>query len=107
MNESTLSDGAQQANLLDNENADTEYGMDGAEARMVTLVDGRLVGIGNTDDDVVKDQLLNRYSSDEERALQGFTQKTYENSETAQRPDGPADMRHLDDTMAEAGLTQE
>ncbi len=93
--------------MLDNESADTEYGMDGAEASMVTLVNGRLVPMGNTEDDVEDDQLMNRYSSDEERGLQGTSQKKYENSDAALNVDGPADMRQLNDTMAEADLTQD
>jgi hypothetical protein len=107
MADSTSSDGAQQANMLDNENADTEYGMDGAEASMVKLVDGKLVPMGNTTDDVADDQLMNRYSDDDERGLQNPTdQKTYENSEAALHPEGPENLRGIDDNMAEAEITQ-
>lgn len=84
-NSSALSDGAQQANMVSNENAETMFGADQAETNMVTLVDGKLTPMGDTEDDVMDEQLLNRYSSDEERSLQGFEQKTYENSDAAQR----------------------
>lgn len=84
-NSSALSDGAQQANLVSNENAETMFGVDQAETNMVKLVDGKLTPIGDTDDDVVDGQLKNRYSSDEERSLQGdeLRGKTYENSDAA------------------------
>jgi hypothetical protein len=106
MNNSSSADGSQQANMLDNENADIKYGMDGAETSMVTLVDGKLVSIGDTSDDV-EDQLMNRYSSDEERGLQGLPEKIYETSDAALREEGPANMRQLTDNMAEADLTQD
>ena len=85
MNDSTLSDGAQQANLVSNENAEAMFGADQAETNMVKLVDGKLTPIGDTEDDVVDGQLKSRYSSDEERSLQGdqLRGKTYENSEAA------------------------
>jgi hypothetical protein len=105
MNNSSLSDGAQQASLTDNEMADTKFGMDGAEANMVKLVDGKLVATADVGDDVEDGQLMNRYTSDEERSLQGFGEKIYENSEAALRTDGPGDMRAANDVMADAELT--
>ena len=73
--------------MVSNENAQTKYGQDQAETNMVKLVDGKLTPIGNTEDDVMDDQLQNRYTSDEERSLQGDQQrtKTYENSDAALR----------------------
>ena len=82
---SASSDGSQQANLVSNENAETKFGTDGAETTMVKLVDGKLTPIGDTHDDVQDEQLRNRYSSDEERSLQGFTEKTYETSDASLR----------------------
>ncbi|QDK77893.1 hypothetical protein EXU85_04530 [Spirosoma sp. KCTC 42546] len=84
-NSSALSDGAQQANLVSNENAEAMFGADQAETNMVKLVDGKLTSIGDTEDDVVDGQLANRYSSDEERTLQGDASrgKTYENSDAS------------------------
>ncbi|MEZ0485695.1 hypothetical protein [Fibrella aquatica] len=82
---SASSDGSQQANLVSNENAETMFGADQAETNMVKLVDGKLTPMGDTDDDVMDEQLRNRYSSDEERSLQGFTEKTYENSDASLR----------------------
>lgn len=84
-NSSALSDGAQQANLVSNENAEAMFGADQGETNMVKLVDGKLTPIGDTDDDVVDEQLRNRYSSDEERTVQGdpLRGKTYENSEAS------------------------
>ena len=84
-NSSALSDGAQQANMVSNENAETMFGADQAETNMVKLVDGKLTAMGDTEDDVMDEQLRNRYSSDEERSLQGYDQKTYENSDAALR----------------------
>ncbi len=71
--------------MVSNENAETMFGADQAETNMIKLVDGKLEPMGNTDDDVMDEQLRNRYSSDEERSLQGYTEKTYENSDAAQR----------------------
>ncbi|QKZ12798.1 hypothetical protein [Spirosoma sp. KUDC1026] len=84
---SALTDGAQQANMVSNENAETKYGQDQGETNMVKLVDGKLTELGDTHDDVMDEQLQNRYSSDEERSLQGDQQrtKTYENSDAALR----------------------
>ena len=106
MEDSTLSDGAQQANMVSNENADAKFGADQAETNMVKLVDGKLTPIGDTDDDIVDGQLKNRYSSDEERSLQGdeLRGKTYENSEAAlQAGEGLGDET-LDETNAEPAI---
>lgn len=84
-NSSASSDGSQQANLVSNENAETMFGVGQAETNMVKLVDGKLMPMGDTDDDVMDEQLRNRYSSDEERSLQGFEEKTYENSDASLR----------------------
>ncbi|WP_309547127.1 hypothetical protein [Spirosoma foliorum] len=112
-NSSALSDGAQQANLVSNENAEAMFGADQAETNMVKLVDGKLTPIGDTDDDVVDGQLANRYSSDEERSLQGdqLRGKTYENSDSAQYADAGIDdeaIPHASNTtadIAEADIT--
>lgn len=107
MNDSTLSDGAQQANLVSNENAEAMFGADQAETNMVKLVDGKLTPIGNTEDDVVDGQLKNRYSSDEERSLQGdeLRGKTYENSEAAlDAGEGLGDVVSTDGTGAESAI---
>lgn len=71
--------------MVSNENAETKFGADQGETNMIKLVDGKLTPIGDTDDDVVDGQLSNRYSSDEERSLQGDPQrgKTYENSDAS------------------------
>lgn len=84
-NSSALSDGSQQADMVSNENAEAMFGADQAETNMVKLVDGKLVPMGNTEDDVMDGQLQNRYTSDEERSLQGFEEKTYENSDASLR----------------------
>jgi hypothetical protein len=111
MNESTLSDGSQQADLVSNENADAMFGMDQAEANLVKLVDGKLVATADVEDDVEDDQLRNRYTSDEERGLQEFGQKTYETSEASLRvgngtssPILPTDLSQLPD-VADADIT--
>lgn len=82
---SASSDGSTQANLVSNENAETMFGADQAETNMVKLVDGKLTPMGDTDDNVMDEQLRNRYSSDEERSLQGYTEKTYETSDASLR----------------------
>ena len=88
-NSSALSDGAQQANMVSNENAEAMFGADQAETNMVKLVNGRLEPIGDTTDDVMDEQLRNRFSSDEERALQTYDENsedtTYERSAAALR----------------------
>ena len=106
MQDSTLSDGAQQANLVSNENADAMFGADQAETNMVKLVDGKLTPIGNTEDDVVDDQLKSRYSSDEERSLQGdeLRGKTYENSEAALQAGEGLGNETMDETNAEPAI---
>jgi hypothetical protein len=111
MNESTLSDGAQQAELVSNENAEAMFGMDQAEANLVTLVNGKLTATADVEDDVQDDQLMNRYTSDEERGLQEFGQKTYETSEASLRvgnginpPILPTDLSQLTD-IAEDDIT--
>ena len=103
---SASSDGSQQANLVSNENAETMFGAGLAETNMVKLVDGKLTPMGNTDDDVMDEQLRNRYSSDEERSLQGYTEKTYENSDASLRgaedvkPDASNDAEETTGTYA-------
>lgn len=111
MNSSASSDGSQQADLVSNENADAMFGMDQAEANLVKLVDGKLVATADVEDDVENDQLRNRYTSDEERGLQEFGQKTYETSEAALRvgngtnpPILPTDLSQLSD-IADADIT--
>ncbi|MVM38783.1 hypothetical protein GO730_16620 [Spirosoma sp. HMF3257] len=112
-NSSALSDGAQQANLVSNENAEAMFGADQGETNMVKLVDGKLTPIGDTEDDVVDGQLANRYSSDEERSLQGdqLRGKTYENSDSALYADAGIDDEAIPhepnttSTIAEADLT--
>ncbi|GAB3953767.1 hypothetical protein GCM10028805_38160 [Spirosoma harenae] len=76
---------SRQADMVSNENAETKYGADQGETNMVKLVDGKLTPIGDTEDDVVDEQLRNRYSSDEERTVQGDPSrgKTYENSDAS------------------------
>ena len=97
-------DGSRPAELLSNEKADTMFGLDQAETNMVKLVDGKLTPMGDTEDDVMDGQLLNRYSSDEERSLQGFTEKTYENSEASLR--GAQDVKPdaVNATQDESGI---
>ncbi len=87
------------------------FGMDQAEANLVKLVDGKLVATADVEDDVENDQLRNRYTSDEERGLQEFGQKTYETSEASLRvgngtsaPILPTDLSQLPD-IAEADIT--
>ena len=107
MEDSTLSDGAQQANMVSNENAEAKFGADQAETNMVRLVDGKLTPIGDTEDDVVDGQLKNRYSSDEERSLQGdeLRGKTYENSEAAlDVGEGLGDVVSTDASGAQSGI---
>lgn len=111
MNSSASSDGSQQADLVSTENADAMFSMDQAEANLVKLVDGKLVATANVQDDVQDDQLRNRYTSDEERGLQEFDQKTYETSEASLRvgngtssPILPTDLSQLPD-VADANIT--
>ena len=107
-NSSALSDGSQQANIVSNENAEAMFGADQGETNMVKLVDGKLTPIGDTEDDVVDGQLGNRYSSDEERSLQGdeLRGKTYENSDAALQAGGGVDEKILlNDPIAVADIT--
>ncbi|GAB3564386.1 hypothetical protein GCM10027578_09750 [Spirosoma luteolum] len=111
MENSSLSDGAQQADMVSNENADTKFGADQGETNMVKLVDGKLTAIGDTEDDIADDQLRNRYSDDDERAFNGDQNSglTYENSEAGIRADDAqegVDMAQVgDNPQAEAELT--
>lgn len=104
----SLSDNSQHSNFIsDPDQADTKYSTDGAEASMVKLVDGKLVPIGNTHDDVTDDQILSRTAgSDEERGLQGEEGTQYEKSAAALRgTDGVDPVAMPDNPMAEAGIT--
>lgn len=104
----SLSDDAQSGNFIpDQDLADTKYSMDGAEASMVTLVDGKLTPIGNTHDDVVDDQLLGRATgSDEERGLQDGQGTMYEKSDAALRGLDVIDPALVpDDPIADAEIT--
>ncbi len=107
MESSALSDGAQQANIVSNENAEAMFGADQAETNMIKLVDGKLVPIGDTHDDVMDEQLRNRYSSDEERSLQGDQQrsKTYENSDAALRAGNGITAEDMPDDETATTLT--
>ncbi|MCY7359104.1 MAG: hypothetical protein LH609_16920 [Rudanella sp.] len=105
-NSSASSDGSRQANMVSNENAETMFGAGQAETNMVKLVDGKLTPMGDTEDDVMDEQLRNRYSSDEERSLQGFSEKTYENSDAALRTgDGAEPSVMPESAIAEADIT--
>lgn len=107
-----LSDDAQQANFMaDQDLADTKFGVDGAETSMMKLVDGKLVPIGDTHDDIASEQLLNNMTgSDVERGLQGEAGVKYENSEAALRADDDVDSEFdplpvPEDPIAEAEIT--
>ncbi|MBD2702968.1 hypothetical protein IC229_20140 [Spirosoma sp. BT702] len=105
---SALSDGAQQADMVSNENAETKFGADQGETNMVKLVDGKLTPIGDTEDDVADEQLRNRYSSDEERTVQGEPShgKTYENSEASLHVGTGVDENNVpNDPIAVADIT--
>ncbi|WP_077921714.1 hypothetical protein [Spirosoma sp. 209] len=84
-NNANLSDGAQQADIVSSEHAETMFSADQAETNMVKLVDGKLTPMGDTEDDVSDDMPRIRVGSDEERALMGDDKKKYENSEAALR----------------------
>ncbi|AUD03357.1 hypothetical protein [Spirosoma pollinicola] len=84
-NNENLSDGARQADIVSSEHAETMFSADQAETNMVKLVDGKLVSMGNTEDDVSDDMPRIRLGSDEERALTGDDKKKYENSDAALR----------------------
>lgn len=101
-----LSDGAQQADLVSSENAETMFSADQAETNMVKLVDGKLTPIGDTHDDVSDDMPRIRLGSDEERALTGDDKKKYENSEAALRAgNGISPEAVPNDPIAVAALT--
>lgn len=104
----SLSDNAQPSNFItDPDQADTKYSTDGAETSMVKLVDGKLVAMGNTHDDVTDDQILGRSTgSDEERGLQGQEGTQYEKSAAALRGTDVIDPGVMpEDPMAEAEIT--
>ncbi|GAB2518769.1 hypothetical protein [Spirosoma aerophilum] len=84
-NNANLSDGARQADTVSSEHAETMFSADQAETNMVKLVDGKLVSMGDTEDDVSDDMPRIRLGSDEERALTGDDKKKYENSDAALR----------------------
>ncbi|WP_080238448.1 hypothetical protein [Spirosoma rigui] len=84
-NNANLSDGAQQADIVSSEHAETMFSADQAETNMVKLVDGKLTPIGDTESDVSDDMPRIRLGSDEERALTGDDKKKYENSDAALR----------------------
>ncbi|SOD89064.1 hypothetical protein [Spirosoma fluviale] len=84
-NNANLSDGARQADTVSSEHAETMFSADQAETNMVKLVDGKLVSMGDTEDDVSDDMPRIRLGSDEERALIGDDKKKYENSDAALR----------------------
>lgn len=93
MENSSLSDGAQQADMVSNENAATKFGADQGETNMVKLVDGKLTPFGDTEDDVADDQLTNRYSDDDERGFNGDQSQglTYENADASLRAEDAGD----------------
>lgn len=104
----SLSDGSQASNFIsDPDQADTKFSVDGAEASMVKLVDGKLVSIGDTHDDVTDDQILGRATgSDEERGLQGQEGTQYEKSAAALRGTDVIDPDAMpENPMAEAEIT--
>ncbi|GAB3691041.1 hypothetical protein GCM10027592_08790 [Spirosoma flavus] len=99
---------SRQADMVSNENAETKYGADQGETNMVKLVDGKLTPIGDTEDDVADEQLRNRYSSDEERTVQGEPShgKTYENSDASLHVGTGVDENNLpNDPIAVADIT--
>jgi hypothetical protein len=87
-NNANLSDGAQQADIVSSEHAETMFSADQAETNMVKLVDGKLIPTGHTESDVSDDMPRIRLGSDEERALVGDDKKKYENSDAALRVGG-------------------
>ncbi|AQG81052.1 hypothetical protein [Spirosoma montaniterrae] len=105
-NNANLSDGAQQADIVSSEHAETMFSTSQAETNMVKLVDGKLTPMGNTDDDVSDDMPRIRLGSDEERALTGDTEKKYENSEAALRAGNEFDPSVMpNDPIAVAEIT--
>lgn len=106
MEDSTLSDGARQADMVSSEHAETMFGIDQAETNMVKLVDGKLVPMGNPEADVSDDMPRIRTGSDEERALMGDDKKKYENSEAALRAGSMFKPEAMpDNPIAVAGIT--
>jgi len=106
MEDATLSDGAQQANMVSSDHAETMFGIDQAETNMVKLVDGKLVPMGEPEADVSDDMPRIRTGSDEERALMGDEKKKYENSEAALRAGSMFQPEAMpDDPIAVAGIT--
>ena len=105
-NNANLSDGAQQADIVSSEHAETMFSADQAETNMVKLVDGKLVPTGNTDSDVSDDMPRIRLGSDEERALVGDDKKKYENSDAALRAGTMFDPSVMpDDPIAVGDIT--
>ena len=105
-NNANLSDGAQQADIVSSEHAETMFSADQAETNMVKLVDGKLVQTGNTESDVSDDMPRIRLGSDEERALVGDDKKKYENSDAALRAGTMFDPSVMpNDPIAVAGIT--
>lgn len=105
-NNANLSDGAQQADIVSSEHAETMFSADQAETNMVKLVDGKLVPTGHTESDVSDDMPRIRLGSDEERALTGDDKKKYENSDAALRAGTMFDPSVMpDDPIAVAGIT--
>lgn len=105
-NNANLSDGAQQADIVSSEHAETMFGADQAETNMVKLVDGKLTPMGDTESDVSDDMPRIRLGSDEERALTGDDKKKYENSDAALRAGTLFDPSVMpDDPIAVAGIT--
>ncbi len=105
-NNANLSDGAQQADLVSGEHAETMFSTSQAETNMVKLVDGKLTPMGDTDDDVSDDMPRTRLGSDEERALTGDPEKKYENSEAALRAGNGFDSSVMpNDPIAVADIT--
>ena len=105
-NNANLSDGAQQADIVSSEHAETMFSADQAETNMVKLVDGKLVPTGHTESDVSDDMPRIRLGSDEERALTGDDKKKYENSDAALRAGTMFDPSVMpNDPIAVAGIT--
>ncbi|GAB3260974.1 hypothetical protein GCM10027347_25710 [Larkinella harenae] len=75
--ESNVFHDSQPADLINNENADTKYGLDQAETNMVKLVDGKLVPTANLETEI-SDDLASQYANDEERGLNSPNQRTYD-----------------------------
>ncbi|MDB5240411.1 MAG: hypothetical protein JWP57_1036, partial [Spirosoma sp.] len=105
-NNANLSDGAQQADIVSAEHAETMFSADQAETNMVKLVDGKLTPIGDTNADVSDDMPRIRLGSDEERALVGDDKKKYENSDAALRAGNVIDVSVMpNDPIAVADIT--